>query len=83
MNLEYSYKLFVEALVVGVVFALLFFIFQAIVRMITHLDHSEWSLWTWIGVAGGTGIFAHVLFEIVGANRWYLENSAAALYERL
>ena len=77
----YLYKLFVEALVVGLVFASLFYIFQAILRMIT--DHSKWSMWTLIFIAGGTGIFAHVLFEIVGANRWYLKNSAAAFYERL
>lgn len=69
-------SVFVEAIVVGVVITL---VWSALNVLMSSLLSNETILWLWSVPLSLflAGFFGHLLFEVIGANKWYCKHGAA------
>lgn len=70
----------VEALIVGVVLAIIGFIIST--SLMYERDSSfsikKYKFWPWVLVGYFiTGVIAHIIFQVTGANKWYCKNGDA------
>ena len=63
----------IEAIVVGVVFAIIGIVLIYLSSYDTHKNHLQ-EVGTLLFISGALG---HILFELVGANAWYCKNGHA------
>lgn len=84
MNTQYIKQLFIEAIVVGIITVVVGSIISRILMHTNNLKQTfqsiPWNNWytlEWSYFI--TGVFIHLLCEVIGINKWYLTYSAAAM----